>query len=163
MPITKAEIDGGDATKYDVYSQLGTAASIDPGTVRPLLTIRCKENITNADGNSKTNIMRVVPLMANLSSEYRTKFRLVKNPTSIDIAGTTVNPQTVTSGFTSTSQLSAIEFNTTATGVTGGSTVATFFSGDDDGQNIVLDEVFRYNREFLTRPLSGSGGTAGDV
>lgn len=160
---TKAEIDGGDATKYDVYSQLGTAASIDPGTVRPLLTIRCKENITNADGNSKTNIMRVVPLMANLSSEYRTKFRLVKNPTSIDLAGTTVNPQTVTSGFTSTSQLSAIEFNTTATGVTGGSTVATFFSGDDDGQNIVLDEVFRYNREFLTRPISSSGGTSGDV
>jgi len=23
--------------------------------------------------------------------------------------------------------------------------------------------VFRYNREFLTRPISSSGGTAGDV
>jgi hypothetical protein len=160
---TKAEIDGGDASKYDIFSQSGATAAVDPGTDRPLLTIRCKELITNADGNSKTNIARVVPLMANLSSEYRTKFRLVKNPTGIDIAGTVVDPQTVSSGFTSSAQLSAIEYNTTATGITGGSTVATFFAGDDDGQNIVLEEIFRYNREFLTRPISSSGGSSGDV
>jgi len=160
---TKAEIDGGDATKYDIFSQAGTAATVDPGTDRPLLTIRCKELITNADGNSKTNIARVVPLMANLSSEYRTKFRLVKNPTGLDFDGTIVDPQTVSSGFVSSAQLSAIEYNTTATGITGGSTVATFFAGDDDGQNIVLEEIFRYNREFLTRPISSSGGTSGDV
>jgi hypothetical protein len=160
---TKAEIDGGDASKYDIFSQAGTPASIDPGTSRPLLTIRCKENIINADGNSKTNIMRVVPLMLNLSSEYRTKFSLIKNPTGLNIAGTTVDPADDTANFTSTAQLSAIEYNTTATGVTGGNTVATFFAGDDDGQNIILQEVFRYNREFLTRPISNEGGDAGDV
>ena len=160
---TKAEIDGGDASKYDIFSQPGTAASLDPGSSRPLLSIRCKENITNADGNSKTNIMRVVPLMLNLSSEYRTKFSLIKNPTSLDIGGSAVDPATDNANFVSTAQLSAIEYNTTATGVTGGDTVATFFSGDDDGQNIVLQEIFRYNREFLTRPISNAGGSAGDI
>jgi len=160
---TKAEIDGGDASKYDIFSQAGSPVALNPGTSRPLLSIRCKENITNADGNSKTNIMRVVPLMLNLSSQYRAKFSLVKNPAALSISGSTVDPASDASNFTSTAQLSAIEYNTTATGVTGGDTVATFFSGDDDGQNIVLEEIFRYNREFLTRPISNSGGTAGDI
>jgi len=160
---TKAEIDGGDASKYDIFSQESNAASIDPGAVRPLLAIRCKENITNEDGNSKQNIMRVVPLMANLSSQYRTKFALIKNPSGLVISGTTVDPVTASGVFTSTAQLSAIEYNTTATGLTGGEPVATFFTGDDDGQNIVLEEIFRYNREFLTRPISNSTGSAGDI
>ena len=160
---TKAEIDGGDASKYDIYSQEGSAASIDTGIVRPLLTIRCKENITNDDGNSKQNIMRVVPLMANLSSQYRAKFILLKNPTGLVVSGSTINPVTASGAFTSTASLSAIEYNTTATGVTGGSPVAVFFTGDDDGQNIVLDELFRYNREFLTRPISNDAGESGDV
>jgi hypothetical protein len=160
---TKAEIDGGDASKYDVFSEESAAASINPGVVRPLLTIRCKENITNNDGNSKQNIMRVVPLMANLSSQYRAKFALIKNPTSLIISGSTINPVTASGAFTSTSALSAIEYNTTATGVTGGEPVATFFTGDDDGQNIILEEIFRYNREFLTRPISNSTGESGDV
>ena len=107
--------------------------------------------------------MRVVPLMLNLSSEHRTKFSLIKNPTSLDIGGSAVDPATDNTNFVSTAQLSAIEYNTTATGVTGGDTVATFFSGDDDGQNIVLQEIFRYNREFLTRPISNAGGSAGDI
>ena len=81
----------------------------------------------------------------------------------MSISGSTVDPAADASNFTSTAQLSAIEYNTTATGVTGGDTIATFFCGDDDGQNIILQEVFRYNREFLTRPISNSGGTAGDV
>lgn len=160
---TKAEIDGGDASKYDIFSQESAAASINPGTVRPLLTIRCKENITNNDGNSKQNIMRVVPLMANLSSQYRTKFALVKNPTALLISGSTVNPVTASGAFTSTASLSAIEYNTTATGLTGGEPVATFFTGDDDGQNIILEEIFRYNREFLTRPISNGTGESGDI
>jgi len=160
---TKAEIDGGDASKYDIFSQEGAAASINPGTTRPLLTIRCKENITNDDGNSKQNIMRVVPLMANLSSQYRAKFALVKNPTSLLIGGSSVNPATASGVFTSTASLSAIEYNTTATGLTGGEPVATFFTGDDDGQNIILEEIFRYNREFLTRPISNDTGESGDI
>ena len=160
---TKAEIDGGDASKYDIFSREGTAASINPGVVRPLLALRCKENITNNDGNSKQNIMRVVPLMANLSSQYRAKFTLIKNPTSLVISGSTVNPATASGVFTSTAALSAIEYNTTATGLTGGEPIATFFTGDDDGQNIILDEIFRYNREFLTRPISNSTGESGDV
>jgi len=160
---TKAEIDGGDASKYDIFSQESAAASINPGVVRPLLTIRCKEDITNEDGNSKQNIMRVVPLMANLSSQYRAKFALVKNPTALLISGSSVNPATASGVFTSTAALSAIEYNTTATGVTGGEPVATFFTGDDDGQNIVLQEIFRYNREFLTRPISNDTGESGDI
>lgn len=160
---TKAEIDGGDASKYDIFSQESDAVSLNPGVVRPLLTIRCKENITNDDGNSKQNIMRVVPLMANLSSQYRAKFALVKNPDAILISGSSVDPTTASGVFTSTASLSAIEYNTTATGLTGGEPVATFFTGDDDGQNIVLEEIFRYNREFLTRPISNEIGQSGDV
>jgi hypothetical protein len=160
---TKAEIDGGDADKYDIFSKAASPATINTGVSRPLLTIRCKENIVNADGNSKLNIMRVVPLMANLSSAYRSQFTLVKNPTALLVGGVSVDPTTASGVFTSTAQLSAIEFNTTATGYTGGSPVATFFAGDNDGQNISLHEVFRYNREFLTRPISNSGGTSGDV
>ena len=151
---TKAEIDGGDATKYDIFSQPGTAVSINTGATRPLLSLRCKENIVNADGNSKTNIMRVVPLMLNISSQFRAKFSLIKNPTALTVGGASINPATDTSNFTSSAQLSAIEYNTTATALTGGETIATFFSGDDDGQNLMLEEIFRYNREFLTRPIS---------
>lgn len=160
---TKAEIDGGDASKYDIYCQTASPAVLNPGVSRPLLTIRCKENIVNAEGNAKQNIMRVVPLMLNVSSQNRTKFTLLKNPASLVISGSTVDPATSTSAFTSTAQLSAIEYNTTATGVVGGNIVASFFSGDDDAQNVVLSEIFRYNREFLTRPISNSGGTAGDI
>ena len=160
---TKAEIDGGDASKYDIFSQESAAASINPGTVRPLLTIRCKENIINDDGNSKQNIMRVVPLMANLSSQYRTKFTLLKNPTALVVSGSSINPATASGAFTSTASLSAIEYNVTATGIAGGEPIATFFTGDDDGQNIVLEEIFRYNREFLTRPISNEAGESGDI
>ena len=47
--------------------------------------------------------------------------------------------------------------------MSGGETIATFFSGDDDGQNLMLEEIFRYNREFLTRPISNDAGSAGDI
>ena len=160
---TKAEIDGGDASKYDIFSQPGSGASINTGTTRPLLSLRCKENIVNADGNSKTNIMRVVPLMLNISSQFRAKFSLIKNPTALTVGGSTIDPATDTGNFTSSAQLSAIEYNTTATAVSGGETIATFFSGDDDGQNLMLEEIFRYNREFLTRPISNDAGSAGDI
>lgn len=160
---TKAEIDGGDASKYDIFAQGSTKQIINPGVVRPLLAIRCKENIINDDGNSKQNIMRVVPLMANLSSQYRTKFALIKNPTSLVISGNTINPATASGVFTSTSSLSAIEYNITASGIVGGETIVGFFTGDNDGQNIVLDEIFRYNREFLTRPISNDAGESGDI
>ena len=33
----------------------------------------------------------------------------------------------------------------------------------DPKKNIVLQEIFRYNREFLTRPISNAGGSAGDI
>ena len=160
---TKAEIDGGDADKYDIFSRSGTPATIDPGISRPLLTIRCKEAIVNEDGNATTNILRVVPLMANLSSSHRAKFSLIKNPTALAISGVSYDPTTASGVFTSAAQLSAIEYNLTATGLTGGSTVATFFTGDDDGQNLELQEVFRYNREFLTRPISNEVGDSGDI
>ncbi|AEX56011.1 virion structural protein [Synechococcus phage S-CBS4] len=160
---TKAEIDGGDATKYDIFSQEGAIRTTSPGASTPLLSLRCKEQITNADGNSKQNILRAVPLMTSLSSQYRTKFTLLKNPTSIVISGASLDPATVSGVFNSSAQLSAIEYNTTATGVTGGDIVATFFTGNDDGQNIILDEIFRYNREFLTRPISNPVGDSGDI
>jgi hypothetical protein len=138
-------------------------ASINPGISRPLLTIRCKENITNEDGNSTTNILRVVPLLANLSSSSRAKFSLIKNPTALAISGVSYDPATASGVFSSVAPLSAIEYNLTATGLTGGSTVATFFTGDADGQNLELQEVFRYNREFLTRPISNETGESGDI
>jgi hypothetical protein len=160
---TKAEIDGGDADKYDIFSQAGTPATINPGIARPLLTIRCKENIINEEGVATTNILRVVPLLLNFSSSHRAKFSLIKNPDALAVNGVSIDPFEDTTSFVSTAPLSAIEYNITATGLTGGSTVATFFSGDDDGQNLELQEIFRYNREFLTRAISQSVGESGDV
>lgn len=160
---TKAEIDGGDADKYNIFSQASTPVAISPNQVRPLMTIRCKENIVNEEGASTTNILRVVPLMLNLSSSHRAKFSLVKNPDALAIDGLSVDPFEDSVNFVSTAPLSAIEYNLTASGVSGGDTVATFFSGDDDGQNIELQEIFRFNREFLTRAISQAIGESGDV
>jgi hypothetical protein len=88
---------------------------------------------------------------------------LIKNPDALAINGVSVDPFDDAVNFISTAPLSAIEYNITATGLTGGSTVATFFSGNDDGQNLELQEIFRYNREFLTRAISQSIGESGDV
>ena len=160
---TKAEIDGGDATKYDIFSKASPAVSINPGTARPLVSIRCKENIVNAQGAVTKNILRVVPLMLNLSSASSAKFSLVKNASGLTVSGSIINPTASGSAWTSTAQLSAIEYNTTASGIVGGETISTFFAGAQDGQNLELQEVFRYNREFLTRPISNSVGESGDV
>ena len=160
---TKAEIDGGDATKYDIFSKASPAASVNTNTVRPLVSIRCKENIVNADGAVTKNILRVVPLMLNFSAASAAKFSLIKNVSGLVISGAIVDATTSGNYWTSAAQLSAIEYNTTATGIVGGETVSTFFAGAADGQNLELQEVFRYNREFLTRPISNEAGESGDV
>jgi hypothetical protein len=160
---TKAEIDGGDATKYDIFSKASPAVSVNPGTVRPLVSIRCKENIVNAEGAVTKNILRVVPLILNLSSASPAKFSLIKNASGLTISGAIVDPTISGAAWTSTAQLSAIEYNTTASGIVGGETISTFFAGAQDGQNLELQEVFRYNREFLTRPISNEVGESGDV
>jgi hypothetical protein len=160
---TKVEIDGGDATKFDIYSRASSAVQINPGVQRPLISIRCKENIVNNQGAITKNILRAVPLYANLSSTNRTKFTLIKNASGIVINGETVDPQEQSIAWSSAGQLSAIEVNTTASGITGGQVITTFFTGDQDGQNLDLTEIFRYNREFLTRPISNEAGQAGDV
>jgi hypothetical protein len=160
---TKAEIDGGDASKYDIFSHASNAVSINPGVRRPLISIRCKENIVNAEGAITKNILRVVPLMANLSSSSAAKFTLIKNASGIVVNGNTLDPKEADASWTSAAQLSAIQYNTVASGITGGEVIATFFTGDADGQNLELQEIFRYNREFLTRPISNEPGESGDV
>lgn len=160
---TKGEIDGGDATKYDIYAQAANPVSINPGTARPLISIRCKENIVNNQGAVSKNILRVVPLMLNLSSTNRAKFTLIKNASGIVVSGNTLDPKVADLSWISTGQLSAVQYNVAASGVTGGDVIATFFTGDADGQNIELSEIFRYNREFLTRPISNAPGDSGDV
>jgi hypothetical protein len=160
---TKAEIDGGDATKYDIFSHASSSVQINPGVPRPLLSIRCKENIVNAEGAVTKNILRVVPLMLNLSSASPTKFTLVKNASGLVVSGVTLDPQEAGVAWTSNAQLSAVEYNTTASGITGGEIVTTFFTGNEDGQNLELQEIFRLNREFLTRPISNDSGQSGDV
>lgn len=160
---TKAEIDGGDASKYDIFAKASSAVSINPGLTRPLVSIRCKENIVNADGAVTKNILRVVPLMLNMSSASPAKFSLIKNASGLVVSGSVIDPTASGNAWTSTAQLSAIEYNTTATGVVGGETIGTFFTGTQDGQNLELQEIFRYNREFLTRPISNEAGESGDV
>jgi hypothetical protein len=160
---TKAEIDGGDATKYDIFSKASPVVNINPGVTRPLVSIRCKENIVNAQGAVTKNILRVVPLILNLSSASPAKFSLIKNASGLTVSGAIIDPTTSGSAWTSTAQLSAIEYNTTASGIVGGEIISTFFAGAQDGQNLELQEVFRYNREFLTRPISNEAGESGDV
>jgi len=79
------------------------------------------------------------------------------------VSGATLDPQEAGVAWTSNAQLSAVEYNTTASGITGGEIVTTFFTGNEDGQNLELQEIFRLNREFLTRPISNDSGQSGDV
>lgn len=158
-------IDGGDYSKLSIYSQDGAKVTgIGPGDYRPLLTIRIKENITNNQGETKRNLMRVFPLIISMVSSHRAQFILVKNPATMTDAAT--NPVSV---FTSTGTLSAIEYNSPASpsnaisAFTGGEQIASFFTGDADASNIDLTEIFAFARQYLTREATAASGTAGDV
>jgi hypothetical protein len=125
-------IDGGDAEKLAIFSQDGAKVTgIGASTFKPLLAIRIKENITNNQGESKRNLLRVFPLMLSMVSSHRAQFLLVKNPTTMTDSGTTA----VTT-FTSSGTLSAIEYNSPDSpsnaidAFTGGEQLASFFTGD---------------------------------
>ena len=158
-------IDGGDAEKLAIFSQDGAkVASIGTSTFKPLLAIRIKENITNNQGESKRNLLRVFPLMLSMVSSHRAQFLLVKNPTTMTDSGTTA----VTT-FTSSGTLSAIEFNSPDSpsnaidAFTGGEQLASFFTGDADAATQALTDIFSYARQYLTREATAATGTAGDV
>ena len=158
-------IDGGDAEKLAIFSQDGAkVASIGTSTFKPLLAIRIKENITNNQGESKRNLLRVFPLMLSMVSSHRAQFLLVKNPTTMTDSGTTA----VTT-FTSSGTLSAIEFNSPDSPLnaidafTGGEQLASFFTGDADAATQALTDIFSYARQYLTREATAATGTAGDV
>lgn len=158
-------IDGGDYSKLAVYSQDGSkVSSIGTADFEPLLAIRVKENITNNQGETKRNQMRVFPLLLSMVSSHRAQFILVKNPATMEDSGST--PVTT---FTSTGTLSAIEFNSpdSATNAldsyTGGEQIASFFTGDADASTVSLTDIFSFARQYLTREATAASGTAGDV
>jgi len=158
-------IDGGDYSKLAVYSQDGAkVAGIGTAAFKPLLALRIKENITNNQGETKRNLMRVFPLLLSMVSSHRAQFILVKNPATLTDSGTT--PVTV---YTSTGTLSAIEYNSPASpsnaisAYTGGEQIASFFTGDADAANVDLTQIFAFARQYLTREATAASGTAGDV
>jgi hypothetical protein len=158
-------IDGGDYSKLSIYSQDGAKVSgIGTTDYKPLLAIRIKENITNNQGETKRNLMRVFPLILSMVSSYRAQFILVKNPATMTDAAT--NPVTT---FTSTGTLSAIEYNSPTSpsnaidAFTGGEQIASFFTGDADAGNVDLTQIFAFARQYLTREATAASGTAGDV
>ena len=158
-------IDGGDYSKLAVYSQDGAKATgVGTAAFKPLLAIRIKENITNNQGETKRNLMRVFPLLASMVSSHRAQFILVKNPTTMEDASS--NPVTT---FTSTGTLSAIEYNSPESSsnaidsFSGGEQIAAFFTGDADATTVDLTDIFSFARQYLTREATASAGTAGDV
>jgi hypothetical protein len=158
-------IDGGDYSKLSIYSQDGAKVTgVGTTTFKPLLALRIKENITNSQGETKRNLMRVFPLLLSMVSSHRGQFILVKNPTTITDSAT--NPVTT---YTSTGTLSAIEYNSPASpsnalfAYTGGEQIASFFTGDADSANVDLTQIFAFARQYLTREATAASGTAGDV
>lgn len=158
-------IDGGDYSKLAIYSQDGAkVSSIGTADFKPLLALRIKENITNNQGETKRNLMRVFPLLLSMVSSHRAQFILVKNPDTVTDAAT--NPVTT---YTSTGTLSAIEYNSPTSpsnaisAFTGGEQIASFFTGDADASNVDLTQIFAFARQYLTREATAASGTAGDV
>ena len=158
-------IDGGDYSKLSIFSQEGAKVSgITTNAYKPLLVIRIKELITNNQAQTKRNLMRVFPLMLSMVSSSRAQFTLYKNPATMTDATTAA----VTT-FTSTGTLSAIEYNSPDSNTnaieafTGGEQIATFFTGDTDGQTVDLTDIFSFARQYLTREATAASGEAGDV
>jgi hypothetical protein len=158
-------IDGGDYSKLAIYSQDGAKVTgISTAAFKPLLALRIKENITNNQGETKRNLMRVFPLLLSMVSSHRAQFILVKNPATATDSGTA--PVSV---YTSTGTLSAIEYNSPASpsnaisAYTGGEQIASFFTGDADAANVDLTQIFAFARQYLTREATAASGTAGDV
>jgi len=158
-------IDGGDAEKLSIFSQDGAKVSgIPTSAFKPLLAIRIKELITNNQGESKRNLLRVFPLLLSMVSSHRAQFLLVKNPETITDA-----TSTAVTTFTSSGTLAAIEFNSpdspsnAIAAFTGGEQLASFYTGDAAAANEDLTDIFSYARQYLTREATASTGTAGDV
>jgi len=158
-------IDGGDYSKLSIFSKDGAKVTgVGTGSLKPLLAVRIKENITNNQGEVKRNLMRVFPLLLSMVSSHRAQFLLIKNPDTMNDATST--PVTT---FTSTGTLSAIEFNSpdSATNAidtfTGGTQIAAFYTGDADADSADLTDIFSFARQYLTREANAAAGTAGDV
>ncbi len=158
-------IDGGDAQKLAIFSQDGAKVSgISTSEFKPLLAIRIKEVITNNQGESKRNLLRVFPLLASMVSSKRAQFILVKNPLTMTDSGSA--PVTT---FTSSGTLAAIEYNSPDSqvnaidGFSGGEQLASFFTGDAESSTQSLTDIFSYARQYLTREATAPTGSAGDV
>lgn len=158
-------IDGGDYSKLAIFSQEGAKVSgITTNAYKPLLAIRIKELITNNQSQTKRNLMRVFPLMLSMVSSSRAQFTLYKNPATM-----TDSTTAAVTTFVSTGTLSAIEYNSPDSNTnaieafTGGEQIATFFTGDNDGQTVDLTDIFSFARQYLTREATAASGEAGDV
>ena len=158
-------IDGGDAQKLAIFSQDGAKVSgISTSEFKPLLAIRIKEVITNNQGESKRNLLRVFPLLVSMVSSKRAQFILVKNPLTMTDSGSA--PVTT---FTSSGTLAAIEYNSPDSlvnaidGFSGGEQLASFFTGDAESSTQSLTDIFSYARQYLTREATAPTGSAGDV
>jgi len=158
-------IDGGDYSKLAIYSQDGAKVTgVNTTAFKPLLAIRIKENITNNQGQTKRNLMRVFPLILSMVSSHRAQFILVKNPATLTDSAT--NPVTT---YASTGTLSAIEYNSpdsltnAVSAFTGGEQIVSFFTGDAAAENVDLTQIFAFARQYLTREATAASGSAGDV
>jgi hypothetical protein len=137
-------IDGGDKGTVVARSQSNTADRSVTTTGTTLLALRTRNTI-----NSIRNRMQVYPTRLGVGSDGRATISLIKNPTTVS----------GTPSFASTATLSPIEFTTTSgiTVVSGGTTVATFFVGSG-GVDIDLSPYFGYDKDYLSYPLTATGG-----
>lgn len=166
---SQISIDGGDYSKLAIFSKDSSKTSdeITNSTellYKPILALRVKEQITNNQNESKRNLLRVFPLQMSMVSSHRAQFVLIKNPLTMQDAGS----KDVTE-FTSTGTLSAIETNdldassNAIASFTGGDQIASFFVGQEGADTVDLTDIFSFARQYLTRESTAPAGTAGDV
>ena len=139
-------IDGGDKGTITARSTSNTTDRTITTASLMLLALRTKQTI---GASSIRNRMQVYPTRLGVGASARCTIQLVKNPTTVSGAAT----------FTSADTLSPVEISLTSgvTTISGGTTVATFFTGSG-GTDIDLSPYFGYNKDYLSFPLAATSG-----
>ncbi|MBD2694443.1 hypothetical protein [Anabaena catenula] len=157
---TSFSIDAGDPKPMEIYSESSGSLTLNSANSTPALAIQIKPYITSSAETvtgvsaDTPNQLRAFPLTLSINSSSPCSFSLVKNPV---VTGATF-PLPVAGDLSAVAKASVPGTITPNTG----KVVSTFYTGQEDGQSIKLDEIFAYNREYLAREAQTTAGVAGD-
>lgn len=157
---TSFSIDSGDPTPMEIFSASSDNVSLNSTSLIPILGIQIKPYITSTNETvsgvtvNTPNQLRAYPLSLGISSSGLVAVSLVKNPT---ITGGAF-PLPNSGDLSAVSQASVLGTFTPGTG----KVISTFFGGENDGQHLKLDDIFSYNREYLSREAQSAESDPGD-